>query len=130
MLRRFLPRARALRTEVWAIALATRDPRTPRLARALGWVAVAYALSPIDLVPDFIPVLGQLDDLIVLPAIFALVLRLVPPEVMRECRQKAAIQTARVKRAAWIAAGVIVALWVLALWAIYLLLRALFHRRA
>ncbi|MFN8547483.1 MAG: YkvA family protein [Candidatus Eisenbacteria bacterium] len=125
--RRLLPRARALRTEVWAIALAARDPRTPWAARALGWIAVAYALSPIDLVPDFIPVLGQLDDLVLVPAAFALVLRLVPPQVMRECREKAAIQTARVKRAAWIAAGVIVALWLLSLWAIYLLLRALFR---
>ena len=102
---RFLPRARALRTEVWAIALAARDPRTPLLARLLGGIAVAYALSPIDLIPDFIPVLGQLDDLILVPALFALVLRMVPPAVMRECREKAAIQTARVKRAAWIAAG-------------------------
>jgi uncharacterized membrane protein YkvA (DUF1232 family) len=93
------------------------------VARILALVAVAYALSPIDLIPDFIPFLGQLDDLILVPAALALALRHIPPGVMADARAKAGVQVAKVRRGAWIAAGVIVGVWVLILLGLYLLFR-------
>ena len=82
-------RARALQREVHAVYLAMRDPRTPWYARLLAGAVVAYAFSPIDLIPDPIPVLGYLDDLLLVPLGIVLVLRLIPAEVMQECRQRA-----------------------------------------
>ena len=78
--------ARRLKADVPALALALRDEQTPLAAKLLAGLTVAYALSPIDLIPDFIPVLGYLDDLIILPAMVALTLRLVPTEVFERCR--------------------------------------------
>jgi chromate transporter len=83
-------RARALKRETYALYLAVRDPRTPWYARAVAAAVVAYALSPLDLIPDFIPVIGYLDDLILVPLGIALALRLIPEPVMRECRERAA----------------------------------------
>jgi uncharacterized membrane protein YkvA (DUF1232 family) len=82
-------RARTLAIEVRALYFALRDPRTPWYARALAFAVAAYALSPIDLIPDFIPVLGYLDDLILLPLGIAAARALVPVVVMNECREKA-----------------------------------------
>jgi uncharacterized membrane protein YkvA (DUF1232 family) len=83
-------RVAALRDETYALYLAARDPRTPWIAKLLVAAIVAYALSPIDLIPDFIPVLGQLDDLILLPLGIALAIRLVPRAVLEEGRAEAA----------------------------------------
>ena len=80
-------RARAFKREVRAVYLAMRDPRTPWYARLLAGAVVAYAFSPIDLIPDPIPVLGYLDDLVLLPLGIALALKLIPAQVMAECRQ-------------------------------------------
>lgn len=82
-------RARRLREDVYALLLALRDPRTPWHAKAVAALVVAYAASPIDLIPDFIPVLGWLDDLVLVPLGVALVIRLVPRKVMDECRARA-----------------------------------------
>ena len=81
--------ARQLKREIEALMLAARDPRTPWYAKWLVAGVVAYALSPIDLIPDFIPVLGQLDDLILVPLGIAIAIRLIPTEVLAECRAKA-----------------------------------------
>lgn len=81
-------KARVLRFDGRALAIAARDPRTPRAARALAVAVTAYALSPIDLVPDFIPVIGLIDDLLIVPAGIALCLRMIPPEVLREARDR------------------------------------------
>lgn len=108
-------RAGRLKTETYALYLAYRDPRVPWCARALAAVVVAYAFSPIDLIPDFIPVLGYLDDLILIPLGVLLVLRLIPPEVMAECRARAAVELAENKPVSGIAALIIIALWLLAL---------------
>src|SRR4051812_28497190 len=79
----------AIRRDAHALYLAARDPRVPWYAKAVAIVVAAYALSPIDLIPDFIPVLGYLDDLIIVPLGVALVVRLIPPEVMEEYRIRA-----------------------------------------
>ncbi len=81
-------RARQLRAETYALYLAYRDPRVPWVAKVLAAVVVGYAFSPIDLIPDFIPVLGYLDDLVLIPIGVALALRMIPAEVMDECRAR------------------------------------------
>lgn len=86
MLQRLKAYARHLKLEIVSLYLAARDPRTPRLVRFLVVVIVAYALSPVDLIPDFIPVLGLLDDLILLPMLIALAIRLTPTSVLEDCR--------------------------------------------
>src|SRR3954447_5567152 len=89
MLRRLKEWALALIRDVKAIYLASRDPRLPWYSKALAVAVAAYALSPVDLIPDFIPVLGYLDDLIIVPLGIALVVRLIPPEVIAEYRIRA-----------------------------------------
>lgn len=79
-----------IRIEAHAVWLAVRDPRTPLFAKLVGLLVAAYALSPIDLIPDFIPVLGVLDDLVLLPLAIVVVLKLIPAEVMAESRMRAA----------------------------------------
>lgn len=116
--------ARALKRETYALYLACRDPRTPWYGRALAACVVGYAFSPIDLIPDFIPVLGYLDDLILIPLGIALVLKVIPPEVMTECREKAMAVMTSGKPTNWIAAGFIAAIWIiLAAGAVLLTLR-------
>lgn len=81
--------ARSLKRDVVALWLAARDPRKPWLAKAVAGVTAAYALSPIDLIPDFVPILGYLDDLVIVPAGIALAIRLIPAELMNEFREHA-----------------------------------------
>ncbi|MCU0805486.1 MAG: YkvA family protein [Burkholderiales bacterium] len=118
LLERLRQRAAFLKQETLALYLAARDPRTPWFAKLLGIVIVAYALSPIDLIPDFVPVLGYLDELVVIPAGIALLLRLVPPEVMADARARAAEAVGRAKRTALWAAAVILAIWALVAWVV------------
>jgi len=89
MLDRLEAHARALKKEVWVVYLAAKDPRTPWYAKGLILLTVAYALSPIDLIPDFVPVLGYLDDLILIPGGIWLAIRMIPPEVLAEARNAA-----------------------------------------
>ncbi len=104
-------RAHLLKRETYAIFLACKDPRVPWYAKLLAGGVVAYAFSPIDLIPDPIPVLGYLDDLIIVPLGIALVLKMIPPQVMADCRAQAALQ--HDKPTNWIAAITIVAIWLL-----------------
>ena len=120
-------RARELKRDTYALYLAGRDPRVPWYAKVLAAAVVAYAFSPIDLIPDFIPVLGYVDDLLIVPLGIALVLRLVPAPVMAECRTAASERIAAGSRKprAWIGAAAVVGVWVLlAAVAARLLLRA------
>jgi uncharacterized membrane protein YkvA (DUF1232 family) len=110
---RWKEKARALKRETYAVYLACRDPRVPWYGRVLAACIVGYAFSPIDLIPDFVPVLGYLDDLILIPLGIALLLKVIPSEVMAECREKAAVAMASGKPTNWIAAGIIVAIWML-----------------
>jgi uncharacterized membrane protein YkvA (DUF1232 family) len=113
--------ARALKRDVVAIWLAARDPRTPWYAKALAVCVAAYALSPIDLIPDFIPVLGYLDEVIILPLGIWLVARMIPPRLMAEYRRKAAtiVEQPRGKIAAALFILIWVALAALAGWLAY-----------
>lgn len=113
MLAKWKEWARALKREVYALYLACRDPRVPWYVRVLAGAVVAYAFSPIDLIPDPIPVLGYLDDLILVPLGVALVIRLIPPAVLGECREEAGRLMDAGKPVSWVAGGVIIAIWVL-----------------
>lgn len=93
MLDQIRVRARQLKREAYAVAIAARDPRTPWYVKALIFFVVAHTFSPIDLIPDFIPVLGYLDDLIITPGGLWLAVRLIPPEVMADARAAAAAQS-------------------------------------
>jgi uncharacterized membrane protein YkvA (DUF1232 family) len=116
-------RARTLKRETYALYLAVRDPRTPWYARVVAAGVVAYALSPIDLIPDFVPVLGYLDDLILVPLGIGLALKLVPPSVMAECREQArAIEDRPISRAG---AVIIVVVWLGAALLAFLVVRNL-----
>jgi len=106
-------KAGKLKREIFALYLAARDPHTPWYAKAVAALIVAYALSPIDLIPDFIPILGYIDDLLLLPLGIWFVLTMIPPEIMAECRTKAAASKGKLPRNWWIAAAIVV-LWLLA----------------
>ena len=123
---RWKARARALKLETWAVYLACRDPRTPWTARLVALCVVGYALSPIDLVPDFIPVLGYLDDLILVPLGLALALRLIPRAVLDECRERARLEMREGKFKDWRAGALVVGTWlVLTILAAVLVWRAI-----
>jgi uncharacterized membrane protein YkvA (DUF1232 family) len=117
-------RASELKTETYAVYLAYRHPGVPWYAKVLAACVVAYAFSPIDLIPDFIPVLGYLDDLVLIPVGIAVVIKMIPPEIMAECREKARLEMNAGKRVNWIAAIIIAAIWlILAAGAVVLVLR-------
>jgi uncharacterized membrane protein YkvA (DUF1232 family) len=119
-------KSRDLKSWTYALYLAYRDPRVPWHARVFALCVVAYAFSPIDLVPDFVPVLGYLDDLVLIPLGIWIAIRLIPRPVLDECRAKAQALAAQGKPASWAAAAVIVAIWLLLSGAgILLLARAL-----
>jgi uncharacterized membrane protein YkvA (DUF1232 family) len=113
MFKTWKQRARKPKAELYALYLAYRDPRVPWHARVFAALVVGYAFSPIDLIPDPIPVLGYLDDLVVVPLGIALALRLIPAPVMADCRAKAQEAADSGKPVNWVAAGVIVAIWIL-----------------
>lgn len=104
--------ARKIKTDVHAVWLAARDPRTPWYAKFLALAIAAYAVSPIDLIPDFIPVLGYLDDLIIVPLGIMLVVKLIPKEVM--AKHRAAAAQAGSRPVSYLAAVLVIALWILA----------------
>ena len=118
-------RVRALKKETFTLYLACRHPRVPWYAKVLALIVVGYALSPIDLIPDFIPLLGYLDDMVLIPLGIMLVIRMIPAEVLAECRQKSEAIVEGATRAGKIAAAVIVLIWILtAALAVWLIVRA------
>ena len=116
MLQRARQWARDVRRDVVAIWIATRDPRVPWYAKLLAAAVAAYALSPIDLIPDFVPVLGYLDDVIIVPAGILVTVRLIPPHLMDEFRAEAARRLNRPNSR--VGAFAVVALWIAAIAAI------------
>jgi uncharacterized membrane protein YkvA (DUF1232 family) len=124
-IRSWKTKSKQLKSEVRALYLASKHPRTPWYAKAFAVLVVGYALSPIDLIPDFIPVMGYVDDLIIVPAGITLLIKMIPKEVLEECREKARFQSISKKRKNWTAAIIIVLIW---LSAIYITLRLLWQR--
>jgi uncharacterized membrane protein YkvA (DUF1232 family) len=112
MLARLRDWAYRVKRDVVALYLATRDPRVPWYAKAVAACVAAYALSPIDLIPDFIPVLGYLDEVVILPLGIVLAVRLVPPDLMAEFRQEA--DRLGERPASRAGAAMIIGLWLLA----------------
>jgi uncharacterized membrane protein YkvA (DUF1232 family) len=108
--------AKQLKQHTLTVYFAARDPRTPLLVRALAVFVAAYALSPIDLIPDFIPVIGYLDDLLLVPLGLALVVRLTPPEVLESAREQARLAASR--PISYTAAALFVALWLVVAWVV------------
>lgn len=118
-------RATQLKTDIPAVFLALRRKETPWTAKLSAGVTIAYALSPIDLIPDFIPVLGYLDDLILLPALVALTVRLVPADVMEQCREEAKGMWREGRPVRWYYAVPVVLFW---LAVAFLIVRAVVKR--
>jgi uncharacterized membrane protein YkvA (DUF1232 family) len=116
-----------LHKEIYALYLAYKDPRVPFLAKFVSACVIAYALSPIDLIPDFIPVLGYLDDLILLPLGIALALRMIPSAVMAECRQKTSDRWTHDPPKSRIGVVAVIATWILALGLFGACIAWLFH---
>ena len=119
-------RAGELKREVYALYLVYKDPRVPWYAKLLAACVVAYALSPIDLIPDFIPVLGYLDELILVPLGIYLVLKMIPVDVMSECRQRAKTLADQKRPTNRLAVIVIIAIWiVLAALSVYFIIHVM-----
>jgi uncharacterized membrane protein YkvA (DUF1232 family) len=104
-------RARRLELEAYRLCLVYRDPRVPWYARLFALGIAAYVLSPIDLIPDFIPVLGHLDDLILVPLLVVLAIRMIPPGVLAECQAAAEARLAQGRGIGLVGAGLVVASW-------------------
>jgi len=108
-------KAKHLKTDIPAVFIAMKHPQTPLLAKILAGIAVVYVLSPIDLIPDFIPVLGYLDDVLLIPGLIAVAIKLIPDEVFEECQLQAEDLWVDGKPKKWYYALPIVILWILAI---------------
>ena len=122
MLKNLKARARQLKTDIPAVFFALKHKKTPVIAKVLAGVTVAYALSPIDLIPDFIPILGLLDDIILLPLLIAVVIKLLPADVFEECKKEAANLWKDGKPKKWYYALPIILIWLLI---IFLIVKAI-----
>lgn len=115
-------RAKQLKTDIPAVFIAFRKKETPVIAKVLAGITIAYALSPIDFIPDFIPVLGYLDDVILLPGLIALIIRIIPPDIFKECRTEAEGLWTDGKPKKWYYALPIAAVWLLV---VFLIVKAI-----
>ncbi|MEO6868440.1 MAG: YkvA family protein [Ginsengibacter sp.] len=113
-------KAKKLKAEAQVLMIAYKDKRTPLTAKILIGITIGYLLSPIDLIPDFIPVLGLLDDLIIVPALIALSIKLIPEIVLHDARENLANNPLRYKKNNWIFASIIIIIWLLLLIFIYM----------
>jgi uncharacterized membrane protein YkvA (DUF1232 family) len=121
-------KSKQLKSEIVALYLAYKHPRTPWYAKALATLIIGYALSPIDLIPDFIPVVGYLDDLILIPAGTALLIKIIPGDILEECRAKARSDLLNRKPKNWVAAVIIALVWLLAIYLALSLIWPLFFK--
>ena len=114
-LQKLKQKAKELKKQVQVLMIAYKDKRTPLLAKIIIGVTVAYLLSPIDLIPDFIPVLGLLDDLVIVPALIVLSIKLIPKPVLHDARKTLENDPAIHKKANWIFAIIIIIVWLFVL---------------
>lgn len=118
-------RAKRLKTDIPAVFIALKRKETPLLAKLLAGLTVAYSLSPIDLIPDFIPILGYLDDLIILPALIALTIKLIPNDVFSQCRKESEALWLDGTSKKWYFALPIVLLWLII---VFIIVKAIFFQ--
>ncbi len=116
-------RAKKLKSEAQVLILAYKDKRTPLSAKIIIGITVGYLLSPIDLIPDFIPVLGLLDDLIMVPALIALSIKLIPETVLHDAWEKIKYNPRRYKKNNWLAAIAFIAVWIAVLYLVFVQVR-------
>jgi uncharacterized membrane protein YkvA (DUF1232 family) len=121
-------KSKQLKSEIYALYLVSKHPQTPWYAKVLAALVMGYALSPIDFIPDFIPVLGYLDDLIIVPAGIALLIKIIPRDILEECRAKSQSDLFNRRHKNWIAAIVIVLIWLLGIYLILSLIWPLVSR--
>lgn len=112
-------KAKRLKKEIAALYFAYKDSRTPWQAKGMILITLCYLLSPVDLIPDFIPVLGYLDDLVIIPLLITLSIKLIPKQVMAESRAKAAKTPLSLKKKWWVAV-VFVIIWLAVIWILLL----------
>ena len=124
LLTKLKQKARQLTSEAQVLMIAYKDKRTPSSAKILIGITIGYSLCPIDLIPDFIPVLGLLDDLIIVPALIALSIKLIPAIVLNEARERLKANPQRYRKNNWVFAIVIILIWTAV---IYLLFKELKH---
>lgn len=109
-------KAKVLKSDIMAVYIACRRPEVPWYIKLLAVIIIGYALSPIDLIPDFIPVLGYLDDLILLPLGIKLLIKLIPNEVLEECRLEAEEKYGEKRPDNWISGIIVIMVWVVVIW--------------
>ena len=119
-------KAQKLTKDIPAVFLALKDKETPVLAKILAFLTVAYALSPIDLIPDFIPVIGYLDDLVILPLLVALTIKLIPKDMWQNFQSRAENMWKNGKQKKWYYAIPIIIFWILIIW---LIVKAIWFRK-
>lgn len=119
VLDKFKQRARQLKVEARVLMLAYRDKRTPKAAKILIGITVGYLLSPVDLIPDFIPVLGLLDDLLIVPMLIALSIRLIPEVVLNDAREQLKNNPPKFKKNNYLFAAIIILVWLLVLYVVF-----------
>lgn len=110
---RWKEQAKQVKADTYTLYLAYKDPRVPWYAKIFAACVVGYAFSPVDLIPDFIPVLGYLDDLVVVPLGIALALKMIPQTVLEECRERGVATLSEEKPGNWVTGAVIIAIWLL-----------------
>lgn len=116
--------SKKLKLQTYTLYYAYKDPMTPWCAKVWGAVVVAYAFSPIDLIPDFVPIVGYLDDLILIPLGIALAVKLIPKEILIKCRQQAQERIDSKRPVNWIAGGIIIAIWIMMFYVVvYIILK-------
>ncbi|MGN6249398.1 MAG: YkvA family protein [Ginsengibacter sp.] len=118
-----------LKAEGQVLIIALKDKRTPFYAKILIGITVGYLLSPVDLIPDFIPVLGLVDDLLIVPALIALSTRLIPKVVLEEAREEVKNKRSRTKKKKWLFGIFVIIIWICVLYLVFLLVRSWFARK-
>ena len=116
---RFRLWASLVKSDLFVLFNAFKHPLTPWYAKVVAIFVVGYALSPIDLIPDFIPILGYVDDMLLLPLFITLAIRLIPADVMAECRLEARTTKAKMKRILWISAGSVIVIWLFIIYGVW-----------
>lgn len=119
LVRRLKQKVKTIKSEIYVLILAYSDNRTPILAKIIIGVTVGYLFSPIDLIPDFIPILGLLDDLIIVPLLILLSIRLIPTNVLSEVRERIKNIEKIYKKNNWVFASIIILIWLILLYSIY-----------